>query len=172
MSKQDSTLSIERLKELFTYHPDGHLLRRVSIHGKRHPVGQIVRGTTMPDGYKMISIDGLKYCAHRCVWALAHGKWPNGEIDHINRIKDDNRIENLREATREENAQNATMRRHNTSGYKGVWKQKYAALWCAEISINGRATKLGYFKSPEEASEVYLAAARAWHTRNPAVKDD
>ncbi len=169
MSKCDSTLSVERLKELFTYHPDGHLLRRVSIQGKRHPAGQIVRGTSGKDGYRLLGIDRRMHMVHRCVWALVHGKWPNGEIDHINRIKDDNRIENLREATREENAQNGPMRRHNTSGYKGVWKMKAHDLWCAEIGFQGERIKLGYFRTPQEAALMYQEAAAFFHTHNPHV---
>jgi HNH endonuclease/AP2 domain len=91
------------------------------------------------------------------------GRWPKGEIDHVNGNKDDNRWENLREATRSQNIANARTPGCNTSGYKGVYfdrSKPRVKPWRASITVDGRTVRLGYFATPEKAWLAYVLAAR------------
>ncbi|WP_054442372.1 HNH endonuclease signature motif containing protein, partial [Enterobacter cloacae] len=71
-------------------------------------------------GYERITISGKIYLSHRLAWLYVHGYLPEKEIDHINRIRNDNRIANLREATSQLNSLNTGMYKNNTSGSKGI----------------------------------------------------
>lgn len=110
-------------------------------------------------GYLSISIFRRKYPAHRVAWALHHGKWPDGEIDHINRCPSDNRIENLRVVTSLENSRNKGDYSNNTSGYRGVTLHKATGKWAAQIKINKRNIHLGLFSDPVEAANAYALRA-------------
>jgi len=99
----------------------------------------------------------------RLAWLYIYKTWPKNEVDHINCLPSDNRIVNLREATRSENAINRRLNSNNKSGYKGIWKRSRLNRWEAEICKNGKRCKLGGFPTPEEASEAYKAAARNLH---------
>ena len=113
-------------------------------------------------GYLVVGINGRIYKAHRLVWFLLKKEWPLAQIDHINRIKTDNRIENLRLATPRQNKQNCMISSNNTSGVKGVsWNSKLRK-WKASIRVDGVRTHVGYFSTLHDAREE-LKAARALH---------
>lgn len=114
-----------------------------------------VAGTHHKDGYIQIRIDGALYMAHVLAWLYAFEQWPKNEIDHINRHRDDNRLDNLRAATRSQNLGNSEKRKHNQSGFKGVWPQG-DGKFRAEIAH----VKLGTFDTAEQAADVYKEAAR------------
>lgn len=100
---------------------------------------------------------------HREVWMRAHGSLPQ-EIDHIEPGDHgglDNRRSNLRPTTKALNQANSRKPRNNTSGYKGVWWQKQARRWRADLIVNGRKQHLGYFDNKEEAARSYDVAAVA-----------
>lgn len=144
-------LTFERAKELFDYDPDTGVITRKS------PVGHVA-----DDGYRRISADGKPVLAHRLAWLLTHGKFPNALVDHINRVRDDNRIENLREATHSENHQNQVgARKSSRSGVRGVSWCARDGKWKAAIRVKGKEHFLGRFETPEEAAEAY-AIARAY----------
>jgi hypothetical protein len=84
-------------------------------------------------GYKAGCIDGRVYMAARIIWKLVHGYDPV-EIDHINRVKTDNRLANLREASRADNCRNRGLLRNNTSGVSGVYLEKSSGLWVVEVN--------------------------------------
>jgi hypothetical protein len=117
--------------------------------------GQVPRGSIAghvgADGYRTIMIDGKAYKAQRLAWLLHTGSWPKDQIDHANRIKDDNRFVNLREATKSQNQINSGMYRNNKSGYRGVYFNKTSGKWAAEIKRNGVMRRVGFFVTPEEA---------------------
>jgi hypothetical protein len=110
-------------------------------------------------GYTKIKILGRVHLAHRLAWLHVHGEWPTGEIDHINGDRADNRITNLRLATRSQNGCNTRRSSRNTSGVKGVRWHKHARKWAAQIKANGRYRSLGYFDAIEDAAAAYRASA-------------
>ena len=109
-------------------------------------------------GYKTGSVNYKKLYAHRVAYALHHGKWPSDDVDHINGITDDNRICNLRAATKTENMRNKVMQNNNTSGFTGVSWHNGNGKWRSVIKINGIKKCLGYFDDINKAAEVRAKA--------------
>ena len=109
-------------------------------------------GTSCKHGYIAVSINKKFYLAHRLVWLMESGAWPEHEIDHVNGIRSDNRISNLRECTRQENCRNTGMRSDNKSGHCGVWWDARRGRWQAYIKSGPKRVSLGRFDSFEEAA--------------------
>ncbi len=109
-------------------------------------------------GYRQGSILNSLYSTHRVVWAMTTGAWPEDDIDHINGVRTDNRIENLRAVTRAENLRNAAIYSTNTSGVVGVSWHKAAGKWSAQITADGKKIHLGLFDDLEEAIAARAAA--------------
>lgn len=145
-------LNQERIKELFEYDADtGDLIWKVS-RGTRKK-GSIA-GCINSEGYLCVGVDGEVYHAHRIIWIYVYGFLPDKPtIDHINRVKTDNRISNLRAATLSENIVNREMQSNNTSGCRGVNWRKREQKW--RVVISGK--HFGYFKNFNEAKNVWLA---------------
>ena len=155
-------LTQERLQELLSYDPETGIFTNLKSRG-RVKIGAVA-GSKNPNGYIYIAIDSKKYRAHRLAWLYVHGNFPANQIDHINEVKDDNRIVNLRLATNLENHQNqSSPRTNNTSGYLGVIWDKFSGKWRARIKVNGKQKHLGCFDTGEEASEAYVTAKRELH---------
>jgi hypothetical protein len=108
------------------------------------------------NGYLRINIWNVLYYGHRLAWLFSTGEWPESALDHINGIKTDNRISNLRLASQRLNARN-TLGRSKT-GFKGVYKDK--KNFVAQICVDGRKKHLGTFDTPEEAHIAYVDAAK------------
>ena len=102
-------------------------------------------------GYRRGRVLGDSYLAHRIAWAVYHGWWPEYEVDHINRNRSDNRIKNLREATRTENTRNKTIQLNNKSGFCGVRFHKKDKKWTASIGVHRKLIHLGNFTDIEDA---------------------
>jgi hypothetical protein len=157
---------IKRLKYslvsgIFTWNEREVLTIQDKTWNKKH-AGKVT-GYIRHNGYKVINLEGREYTCSRLAWFYIYKKWPTLEIDHINCDKLDNRISNLREASRSENAINKTTQSNNTTGYKGVWKRKNLNSWVAEIGKDGKRIKLGSFASPQEAHQAYLRASKELH---------
>ena len=150
-------LTQARLKEVLHYDPETGVFKWVVLIS--NVKAGAVAGSKHNKGYLMISIDSKRYLSHRLAWFYIHGWWPTDQIDHINGVKDDNRLCNLREATPAENARNTGIRATNTSGYKGVSLRKEIKKYAARVRHNGRCFFLGYFDCPKEAHAAYCAAA-------------
>ena len=114
---------------------------------------------TCPGGYVRIRILGHFCLFHRVVWLLETGEWPDGEIDHINGDRADNRMENLRLVDRSINARNMGRRSDNKSGVAGVHWNSRKRKWDAAICVRGRRTNLGSFPTLEAASAARSAAS-------------
>jgi len=99
--------------------------------------------------------------AHRVAWAIHYGRWPEGQLDHINGDKTDNRIANLREVSNRINALNCKRSQNNTSGVTGVFWSKSCQKWVAQISVHGRGQHLGLFTKMADAVAARKAAERA-----------
>jgi hypothetical protein len=137
----------EQLKELLHYEPEtGVFTWRVSKGGKK--AGSIA-GCLVEDGYIRIKINKKLYPAHHLAWLCIYGELPENEIDHINHIRTDNSIGNLRSATRTENGRNVSLSVRNQSGVIGVcW---FKGKWLAYIKVDGRQKTLGRFNDKFEA---------------------
>ncbi len=120
-----------------------------------------VAGCLEKNGYRRIDLFGKHYLAHRLAWLLSKGEWPNGDIDHEDRNKDNNRIGNLRPATVSQNAANRKRSATNTSGFKGVCWNSKSGKWQAQIKVGNRSRYLGLFDTAEAAHAKYLEAAKA-----------
>lgn len=133
----------ELLKSLLRYDPTtGNFWR-----------GDKIIKTKNTTGYIQISVKGRKYCAHKLAWLYVYGEYVQGDLDHINRIRDDNRIANLRKVTRSENCQNCGMRSDNTSGVPRVSWRARDRKWVVQKTIDGKR-KAKMFVSRQEA-ETY-----------------
>jgi hypothetical protein len=100
--------------------------------------------------------------AHRIAWFLHYGSWPKGLLDHIDGAKDNNKIDNLREATNTQNQRNKKKKNNQSSKYKGVYWYKGRQKWYSQIRSNYKATRLGGYTSEEEAARAYDKAAREY----------
>ena len=108
-------------------------------------------------------LDGKNYLEHRVVWRIVNGAWPAGELDHINGVRDDNRLENLRDSTRQQNMFNRKATKGSTSKYKGVsWKSKNSK-WVAQCCISGKVKYLGLYKTEQEAAKAYENYVKDYH---------
>lgn len=159
----------ERLKSLLMYNADtGDFLWRVSRG--RVKAGSKA-GSTNGTDYVQLRLDGYNYKAHRLAWLYVYGEWPPAEIDHINRVRCDNRISNLRSVTRAQNHQNRNKPKHNTSGYVGVSFHRRSGCWRADIKINGKQRALGLYDTKQEAVQARRAAELNTHPYRTAYAD-
>lgn len=111
-------------------------------------------------GYLCGRVHAVLYRAHRIAWVIYHGSEPKVEIDHINCVKTDNRISNLRLARRSDNVRNKGVTCQNVSGLKGVGFHRRTGKWRARICVDGVDIHIGLFRSKEEANAAYTAEAR------------
>lgn len=128
-----------------------------------------IAGTKKNTGYICIKIDGKMYRAHRLAWLYVHGAFPDGDIDHVSRVRDDNRISNLRVASKAENAQNRSKNRNNKSGVAGVYWHKLSKKWAAQIKVNRISIHLGSYKDIDEAKAARSEAKAKYHKFHPEV---
>ena len=119
-----------------------------------------IAGHTRNGKYVVIGLDSNLYYAHRLAWLYVHGYFPEGELDHINRVCSDNRIKNLRHVSRKCNRRNVGNTCMNNSGIKGVYSVNND-VWAAQIKNNGVMKYLGRFKDFGEAVCVRLAAEQS-----------
>ena len=144
-------------KTIFEYN-NGLLYWNIKKQGVRY--GTLV-GTPDTQGYLKVRYQYKWYRVHRIVYELFNGSIDKDlEIDHINGVKTDNRIENLRLATRRENSRNRAKSKKNTSGIVGVWKCSKTNKWRAGIKIQGKQINLGSFKNKDEAIEARSTAEK------------
>lgn len=155
------SLTLERLHELLTYDPEtGHFTWRAtrSPNGKANAGSRA--GSLKANGYRQLTIDCVKYKEHRLARFYVTGEWPASDVDHkATKAKDDNRFGNLRDASRSQNRANTDRQVNNSSGFKGVRRNRKSGRWVASIKVRGRKKHLGTFDAPEAAHAAYCAAA-------------
>jgi len=140
-----SDITQNELRKLFYYDKKmGNLIWRLSLNRGVKP-GNIAGSMNKKTGYLRITIRGKGYMAHRLVWLWHYGSWPKDQIDHINRNKAENKIENLRDVDTSTNHFNIDLRKNNKSGVTGVHWYQITKKWCAMIKINNKGKNLGYF---------------------------
>jgi len=148
-----------KVREILTYDPNtGRFTWSISRSSRAQAGAEA--GTQDPSGYIRIQVDRKLYWAHRLAFYLVTGQEPD-EVDHINRLKSDNRWENLRAASRDQNGANLGLRSDNTSGFPGVsWNPK-ARKFQAYITSFRKMTSLGYFSTLEDAAQARFEAEEA-----------
>lgn len=134
------------------------MLENFTYHNSRLLRNNKNCGTTGNSGYRVISIKSTPYYEHRLVWLYHYGVWPKDRIDHINGIRDDNRIENLREATASTNGVNCD-RPLGTSRYRGVDHRKSRNRWRCRVVKDGLAVHSSHHKTEKEAALKYNEVA-------------
>ena len=150
----------EFLKEHFEYR-DGHLFwAKPTARGVK--INQQF-GCYDKDGYRVGSLKGKRYYEHRLIWLYHCGEWPKDQIDHINGIKDDNQIENLREATIQQNNFNKKSEKDSSSQYKGVHWHKPSKKWVAGYRYKRKRYHVGYYDTELEAAKAYDLATASIH---------
>lgn len=156
-------LTQARLNELMRYDPNTGVFTRLVRTSMNTKVGDSV-GSMHRTGYLYAMVDYETFPVHHLAWFHVHGVMPTYSIDHINGIKHDNRISNLRDIPHMQNTQNEIRpRSNNTSGYLGVYYRKERNTWVAQLRINGRNKRFGSFKTPELAYQEYLRVKRLHH---------
>lgn len=152
---------LEDFRNTFDYNPETGELRWKVKAATNTRIGSLV--DCRSNGYILVRFRWRLYKAHRVIWLLHYGEWPVDQLDHINRVRHDNRIANLRLATNTQNNINKPKQANNTSGFKGVSWNKDCNKWQSHIRINKRSFYLGLFETKEEASEKYLSIAKSHH---------
>lgn len=155
-------VSIPRLREMFNYDSlTGAFTWRKRPFRSAIKVGDSAEHLDRY-GYVFIHVDRVDVRAHRAAWAMHFGEVPNRAIDHINGVKADNRICNLRLATASQNEANKPMAARNTSGHKGVtWHR--CGKWQAQLQHNGKVHYLGLFDDVNDAAAAYANKAKEIH---------
>lgn len=151
-------LTQEQIKQLFTYR-DGALYNRPGRSGVK--AGSRAGWVQKETGYRMVMINRKAYREHILVWIYHHGKRPSGMIDHVSHVRDDNRIEKLRDVSNGVNQLNQKKNRGTKSGVMGVSLLRNSNGFVSfrpEVSVNGKSVKLGCYSDIVEAAAVRLAA--------------
>ena len=157
-------ISSARLRELLHYDPETGSISWAQPQSNRVQRGAAA-GTKTKLGYLRIGISGRDYLAHRVAWALHHGAWPAGVIDHIDGDTMNNRLSNLRDVSAAVNMQNRrTPTRGTASGALGATWHQASRSWHARIKTGGKTTSLGYHATPEQAHAAYVEAKRRLHS--------
>lgn len=172
--KDEMLPTVDRLKRLISYCPvSGEMTWKIrpetEFKSNRYPASRIANlwnkqwvgkrcGCDNGSGYIVTRIDGISIKAHRIAFAIHHSRWPVDMIDHINGIKSDNRISNLREVTRSQNLQNQRVRK-GTSNFKGVTWDKGMKSWLVQIRLDKVNRRVGFFANEVDAARAYDEAA-------------
>ena len=160
----DRNLKHSDLLRLLTYNPDTGVFTQNTHWWKRAPGDPV--GSLNKWGYVYVGLLGSQYPAHILAWFYVHGVWPDGAIDHMNRNKSDNRIENLRVVSYSVNVHNSSDNddRHTVSGVRGVAmisprnRKRTPKIWRAYIRAHGVQYDLGQFRTRDEAVAIRKGA--------------
>ena len=159
MANKDCIITQKLLHELYEYH-DGNLYNK-KYRNSSSKIGDIV-GSKYNKGYIVTYINNVRYSVHRLIFMYHHGYLPKF-IDHINGKRDDNHIENLREASLSQNACNRSITSTNKSGIKGVHWNNYHKKWTAVCWLNKKSYFVGHFKILEDASKAVIKKRQELH---------
>ena len=153
-------LTQARVKELFEYREDGNLYWKIKPSRSTN-IGDIA-GWNNGGGYKKVRVNKKPEFVHRLIFLYHHG-WLPKFVDHEDVDPCNNRISNLRSATRADNARNKSKQQNNTTGYTGVFFRKDSNKFRAIIGMHGKLVHLGTYKTAKEAAFAYNEAAIRLH---------
>lgn len=140
------------------YDPESGIFRWTTRRGHMRAPDGAVAGTRRSDGYIVIRYLGVHLQAHRLAWRMVHGQFPDGIVDHVNRVRDDNRIGNLRIISNRDNILNSNRFDAKAAEEIGATLHKQTGKWQASICLQGRKTYLGLFSEQSEACAAYRKA--------------
>lgn len=150
-------ITVDEVRKFFTYNPKTGELRWAVP--KQSVLPGSLAGTDC-QGYIRVKVDNKLYYAHNLIWLFVHGEWPPIQLDHKNRVRNDNRLLNLRPATTEQNRHNSVTPKNNTSGVKGVHWRADKKRWAVEVYCN-KVRYRSFHKTFEAAvAEVQTVRAR------------
>jgi len=161
-------LTQERLKELLTYKEDGMFINNFTRgRAKKHSIaGSFVKASPGHGlGYFKIMLDGKLYATHHLVWLYHTGTFPTDCIDHTDRDTTNNKISNLREATRSQNGFNRNLSSNNKSGYNGLHWCNTHNRWISQIRVMGVVVSKGYFKNKTLAIKKHIEESKRHHLK-------
>lgn len=153
--------SVETLKYWLTYDPVTGFFVWNHSSAPTVPKGSVA-GSLNKNGYWCIKLQGKLYNGSRLAWLYMTGNWPKRVVDHKNRIKSDNRWDNLRDVTQLTNTRNRSVAQKNKSGRVGVNWYKATGKWQSQIKIPGKKINLGYFTKLEDAIAARELAERQY----------
>lgn len=154
-------LSQEKLKYYLHYNPETGVWTWINNYFVRF-IGERA-GRINNNSYRQIQIEGKLYYEHRLAFLYMTGEWPENDSDHKNRIRNDNRWENLRDATRQQNNYNINLNKSNKLGTKGVSQIVKNGKYKAQIRINGEVTIIGVYETEKDAELAYNEKAKEIH---------
>lgn len=153
-----SDLTRERLKELLHYDSEtGEFTHKIRRAGVKY--GSLA-GTQHSEGYSMIRIDKTAHYAHRLAWLYVYGLHPKQQIDHINGVKADNRLRNLRDVSQSANQQNMKGPRKSKKDGQPLGVRSRNNRFSAIFTINGKQTWIGTYCTADLAHQAYLQAKK------------
>jgi hypothetical protein len=169
--KHSNDITQAYLHSVIDYNPDTGIFtwkRREEFHQRIKTWNTRFAGKTTgnirENGYVVVTINCIGYLAHRLAWFYVYGVWPPEHIDHKDTVKNNNKIDNLREATPSQNKQNRGAQKNNTSGYKGVFVyiKGNHVRYLANIKVNGEMIRLGGYLTAEKAYAAYCKAEKRY----------
>ena len=174
-SRGNGTLTLELLRSCLHYDPATGIFIWLIDGRSQTPKGSVA-GADTGHGYRKIGVAGRRYYAHRLAWFYVYGVWPPDDTDHINGNPSDNRIANLRLATRSQNNWNTSSRRSTkplSSVFKGVCAHKKSKKnpWHAQITVHDKNINLGYHPTEESARDAYMAAVTKYYGEYGRIAD-
>lgn len=146
-------MTYEEVKARYDYDPAGFLLHKRGPH--QHSGKRAGYADAHKKGYWVIECRGKRYPAHRLIYLWHHGTYPVYSVDHINRVKTDNRIENLRDGTPSEQNQNVEYAGKNRTGYRGIDFRKDKQRYRGVVGFNGKKHKTKNYKTADAAYKAY-----------------
>lgn len=156
-------LTVDDLKSMLNYYPHTGIFRWRGDLPAKPGVRRNGRkaGSVNGDGYRSIKINQRQYKCSRLAWLYVYGEWPKQDVDHINRDRLDDRIENLREASESENKANSAVAHSKQIQLKGVYSYRsWGPGFFAVVTKHGKRHKIGPFNSAEEAHAAYVLEAK------------
>ena len=152
MSKAKPLPDLEYLKRILDYNPDTGVFRWKEKISRKTVVGSVAGTLNKVQNRYSIQINGRLYKSARLAFYMHNGVEPVGEVDHINTISTDNRAQNLRDSTHNQNGMNKGLQSNNTSGFKGVSYHAKRGEFIAYAKVNGKMHFAGWHKTAESAS--------------------
>jgi len=157
----------ELVRSIFDY-VDGVLYWKVK-KSNATKIGQAAGSLDKKTGYYRIHVNSKMQKTHRLIFLYHHGYLPD-YVDHIDNNKTNNRIENLREATKSQNCMNQKISTRNTTGIKGVMWHKRDKKWFVQLRVNSKCHSFGYYDDKELAELVAIEATNKLHKEFSAYK--